>query len=86
MGGEKVQPTPETTPVRPEDEKLGLFANLAYGIQHILTMYGGIVAVPLIGVLAVAGQVALRAGGVARKLKDLVPSAVSAPKSDRAGQ
>ncbi|WP_236635875.1 nucleobase:cation symporter-2 family protein [Paracoccus aminophilus] len=33
---------------RPEDERLGLFANLAYGMQHILTMYGGIVAVPLI--------------------------------------
>nr|WP_233253303.1 nucleobase:cation symporter-2 family protein [Paracoccus binzhouensis] len=27
---------------------MGLFANLAYGFQHILTMYGGIVAVPLI--------------------------------------
>ncbi|MDN3711118.1 nucleobase:cation symporter-2 family protein [Paracoccus cavernae] len=38
----------ETLSARPEDEKLGLFANLAYGIQHILTMYGGIVAVPLI--------------------------------------
>ena len=33
---------------RPEDEKLGLGANLAYGLQHVLTMYGGIVAVPLI--------------------------------------
>lgn len=33
---------------RPEDENLGLFANLAYGLQHVLTMYGGIVAVPLI--------------------------------------
>lgn len=33
---------------RPEDEKLGIFANLAYGLQHVLTMYGGIVAVPLI--------------------------------------
>lgn len=33
---------------RPEDEKLSLGANVAYGIQHILTMYGGIVAVPLI--------------------------------------
>lgn len=33
---------------RPEDEQLGLFANLAYGFQHVLTMYGGIVAVPLI--------------------------------------
>ncbi|MFT4003137.1 MAG: nucleobase:cation symporter-2 family protein [Rhizobium sp.] len=32
----------------PEDEKLSLGANLAYGLQHVLTMYGGIVAVPLI--------------------------------------
>jgi len=31
-----------------EDENLGLGANLAYGLQHVLTMYGGIVAVPLI--------------------------------------
>ena len=30
---------------RPEDENLGLGANLAYGLQHVLTMYGGIVAV-----------------------------------------
>jgi uric acid transporter len=33
---------------RPEDENLGLGANLAYGLQHVLTMYGGIIAVPLI--------------------------------------
>ncbi|WP_312913443.1 nucleobase:cation symporter-2 family protein [Stutzerimonas nitrititolerans] len=33
---------------RPEDENLGIGANLAYGLQHVLTMYGGIVAVPLI--------------------------------------
>ncbi len=33
---------------RPEDEKLSVAANLAYGFQHVLTMYGGIVAVPLI--------------------------------------
>ena len=33
---------------RPEDEMLGLWANIAYGLQHVLTMYGGIVAVPLI--------------------------------------
>jgi len=33
---------------RPEDENLGTVANLAYGLQHVLTMYGGIVAVPLI--------------------------------------
>jgi xanthine permease len=40
--------TPATATQRPEDENLGLFANLAYGLQHVLTMYGGIVAVPLI--------------------------------------
>lgn len=41
--------SPSTTPTqRPEDENLGLGANLAYGLQHVLTMYGGIVAVPLI--------------------------------------
>lgn len=33
---------------RPEDENLGLGPNLLYGLQHVLTMYGGIVAVPLI--------------------------------------
>ena len=33
---------------RPEDEKLSIAANIAYGFQHVLTMYGGIVAVPLI--------------------------------------
>ncbi|MBD9507035.1 purine permease [Ensifer sp. ENS10] len=32
----------------PEDERLSIGANLAYGLQHVLTMYGGIVAVPLI--------------------------------------
>ncbi|RWU22814.1 uracil permease [Pseudomonas alkylphenolica] len=32
----------------PEDENLGVGANLAYGLQHVLTMYGGIIAVPLI--------------------------------------
>ncbi|MGF6395426.1 nucleobase:cation symporter-2 family protein [Pseudomonas plecoglossicida] len=38
--------SPATT--RPEDENLGVGANVAYGLQHVLTMYGGIVAVPLI--------------------------------------
>ncbi|KAB0492098.1 MULTISPECIES: nucleobase:cation symporter-2 family protein [Pseudomonas] len=33
---------------RPEDENLGIGPNLAYGLQHVLTMYGGIIAVPLI--------------------------------------
>lgn len=35
-------------PARPEDEKLGIGASFAYGFQHVLTMYGGIIAVPLI--------------------------------------
>ncbi|WP_338480142.1 nucleobase:cation symporter-2 family protein [Pseudomonas trivialis] len=39
---------PKASPQRPEDENLGVAANLAYGLQHVLTMYGGIVAVPLI--------------------------------------
>ncbi|MBO0980827.1 nucleobase:cation symporter-2 family protein [Microbacterium sp. SD291] len=33
---------------RPEDERLPLGSTIAYGIQHVLTMYGGIVAPPLI--------------------------------------
>ena len=37
-----------STEQRPEDENLGIGANMAYGLQHVLTMYGGIVAVPLI--------------------------------------
>lgn len=39
---------PITSPVlaRPEDENLGIVANIAYGFQHVLTMYGGIIAVP----------------------------------------
>ncbi|CAI0957543.1 Putative purine permease ygfU [Serratia quinivorans] len=32
----------------PEDEKLPLVKTFAYGLQHILTMYGGIIAPPLI--------------------------------------
>ncbi len=33
---------------RPEDERLPLGPTYAYGIQHILTMYGGVIAPPLI--------------------------------------
>jgi NCS2 family nucleobase:cation symporter-2 len=42
-------PHPRTggTP-RPEDERLSLGSSFAYGFQHVLTMYGGIIAVPLI--------------------------------------
>jgi xanthine permease len=46
---------------RPEDENLGVGANLMYGLQHVLTMYGGIVAVPLI-VAEAAGMSAADAG------------------------
>ena len=37
-----------TAPQRPEDEYLGVGRSLAYGLQHVLTMYGGVIAVPLI--------------------------------------
>src|SRR5690606_12637357 len=40
--------TPTSMEMRPEDENLGVGANIAYGFQHVLTMYGGIIAVPLI--------------------------------------
>ncbi|HMR14044.1 MAG TPA: solute carrier family 23 protein, partial [Arachnia sp.] len=33
---------------RPEDEKLGIGATIGYGVQHILAMFGGVIAVPLI--------------------------------------
>ncbi|MFD3595640.1 nucleobase:cation symporter-2 family protein [Nocardia sp. NPDC058640] len=37
-----------TTPARPEDEKLPLATTFGYGLQHILAMFGGVIAVPLI--------------------------------------
>jgi uric acid transporter len=33
---------------RPEDERLPIVSTFAYGFQHVLTMYGGIIAPPLI--------------------------------------
>ncbi|MCS3782383.1 nucleobase:cation symporter-2 family protein [Tsukamurella ocularis] len=33
---------------RPEDEYLGVGKTLGYGVQHILAMFGGVIAVPLI--------------------------------------
>lgn len=33
---------------RPEDERLSIGSSFAYGFQHVLTMYGGMIAVPLI--------------------------------------
>ncbi len=73
-------PTGMVASPRPEDEKLSIAANLAYGFQHVLTMYGGIVAVPLIigqaaglspseiGLLITAS---LFAGGVATVLQTI---------------
>jgi xanthine permease len=37
-----------TVPARPEDERLPVARSFLYGLQHVLTMYGGIIAVPLI--------------------------------------
>ena len=34
--------------ISPEHEFLGVGTSLTYGLQHVLTMYGGIVAPPLI--------------------------------------
>ncbi|WP_407071716.1 nucleobase:cation symporter-2 family protein [Rhizobium sp. LCM 4573] len=65
---------------RPEDEKLSIGANLAYGLQHVLTMYGGIVAVPLIlgqaaglntGEVGLLITASLFAGGLATILQTL---------------
>ncbi len=33
---------------RPEDEHLGIGPTIGYGVQHILAMFGGVIAVPLI--------------------------------------
>ena len=33
---------------RPEDQRLPIGSTFAYGFQHVLTMYGGIIAPPLI--------------------------------------
>lgn len=32
----------------PEDERIGIGPSFAYGLQHVLTMYGGIIAPPII--------------------------------------
>ena len=40
---------PETAQkARPEDENVGIAKSFGYGAQHVLTMYGGIIAPPLI--------------------------------------
>jgi xanthine permease len=35
-------------PARPEDERLPIGKSFGYGMQHVLTMYGGIIAPPII--------------------------------------
>nr|WP_313817644.1 nucleobase:cation symporter-2 family protein [Citricoccus sp.] len=47
-----------TAAARPEDEYLGVGRSFGYGLQHVLTMYGGIIAPPLIigGVAGVSPQ------------------------------
>lgn len=52
------QTAERTAPTRPEDERLGIGPSLGYGLQHVLTMYGGIIAPPLIigGVAGVTPQ------------------------------
>ena len=37
-----------TAVTRPEDERLSVGSNLLYGLQHILSMFGGVIAVPTI--------------------------------------
>lgn len=39
---------PTITPIRPEDERVSPLKAIVYGVQHILSMYGGVVAVPLV--------------------------------------
>ena len=38
----------ETPNIAPEHQHLGLNKNVMFGLQHVLTMYGGIIAPPLI--------------------------------------
>lgn len=65
---------------RPEDKYLGIGPSIAYGLQHVLTMYGGIVAVPLIigqaaglapGDIGVLIAAALFMGGLATLIQTL---------------
>src|SRR5690625_385097 len=65
---------------RPEDERLGIGASFTYGLQHLLTMYGGIIAVPLIigqaagldpTAIGLLGASGLSIGGLATVLQSL---------------
>jgi len=53
-------PAPAVRASRPEDERLPLARSLVHGTQHVLSMYGGVVAVPLI----VGGAAQLSSGQI----------------------
>ncbi|MFJ4171379.1 nucleobase:cation symporter-2 family protein [Paenarthrobacter sp. NPDC089714] len=48
MNTKKKSRPANTTAARPEDQRLSIGSTFAYGFQHVLTMYGGIIAPPLI--------------------------------------
>lgn len=48
MNSKKKTRPAESGPTRPEDKRLSIGSTFAYGFQHVLTMYGGIIAPPLI--------------------------------------
>ncbi|QDG68388.1 purine permease [Pseudarthrobacter sp. NIBRBAC000502772] len=55
------RPAPTSSAARPEDKRLSIGSTFAYGFQHVLTMYGGIIAPPLI-IGAAAGMSATDIG------------------------
>lgn len=48
MSAEKLKEPAAPRAARPEDEKVSPPRAVLYGVQHILSMYGGVVAVPLV--------------------------------------
>lgn len=78
---------------RPEDERLPMGQNIGFGLQHVLTMYGGIIAPPLIiGTAAGLDEAAigvliascLFVGGLATVLQTVVGPARLVPSSEMA--
>ncbi|MHA7299171.1 nucleobase:cation symporter-2 family protein [Pseudarthrobacter sp. MDT3-1] len=57
----KSRPASTSSAARPEDKRLSIGSTFAYGFQHVLTMYGGIIAPPLI-IGAAAGMSATDIG------------------------
>ena len=53
--------TAERPVPRPEDARLPIPATLGYGMQHILSMFGGVIAVPII----VGGAAGLKGADIA---------------------